>query len=256
MNWRGMLDASPIAQVGLALMRDATGREEPLAPLRPVRAAALPIGAIVAFWSLSAGAGTSTLAALVAHRSAAGGNSPVLIDLDRWVPSLALRAGSAGATVSDALLRPGQELELLSRWSGIALLPGAPDLHRAFDGQRVSELIRRFKADRAVVLDLGAGADALDPDVLAIVDHLCVVTGSRVAQLQAAFCAAALLASVPVPIGLVTIGASDDDAKRIAGRLPWALLAAIPHDAHLADDAFGARAPTMRAVDALVTALS
>ena len=256
MNWRAMLDASPAAQVGLALMRDATGREAPLEPLRPVRAAALRAGAVIAFWSLAAGAGTSTVAALVAHRSAAGGSAPVLVDLDRWVPSLALRAGTAGATVSDALLRPGKELGLLSRWSGVAFLPGAPELHRAFDGQRVGELVRRFKTDRAVVLDLGAGADALDAEVLAAVDHLCVVTGSRVAQLQAAFCATGLLAGADIPIGLVTVGASDDDARRIASRLPWPLLAAIPHDAYLADDAFGTRAPTLRAIDTLVRAVA
>jgi len=34
------------------------------------------------------------------------------------------------------------------------------------------------------------------------------------------------------------------------------LLAAIPHDAYLADDSFAARGPTLRAVDALLRALA
>jgi Mrp family chromosome partitioning ATPase len=255
MNWRAWLDASPAAQLGLALMRDATGRERPLEPLVPARPAAIGRGQVVAFWSLAAGVGTSTVAALVAHRSAAAGQPPALIDLDRWAPSLALMAQHAGATVSDALVRPGHESALLSRWSDVPFLPGAAELHRVADGARLAELVERVSRDRAAVLDLGAGRDALDPEVLAGLDRLCVVVGGRVAQLQAAFCAAALLPDLAVRAGMVTVGASEDDARRIAARLPWPLWGAIPADPYLADDTFAARAPTVRAIDALIRSL-
>ena len=144
MTWRSWLDASPVAQVALTLMRDATGREEPLEPLIPARAAGLPADRGIAFWSLTAGVGASTVAALVAHRSAAAGRAPVLIDLDRRVPTLALRAQCAGATVADLLLQPGSEATLLSRWGEVPFLPGTPQLHRVIDGPRIAELVGRL----------------------------------------------------------------------------------------------------------------
>src|SRR5438552_3797778 len=59
-SWRTVLDSSPVAQIALALMRDATGREAPLEPLSPTRPVGLPVERAVAFWSLSAGVGAST----------------------------------------------------------------------------------------------------------------------------------------------------------------------------------------------------
>jgi len=254
MNLRALLDRTPAASLALALMRDATGREAPLEPLRPARPAPLS-DQVTGFWSLQAGAGTSTVAALTAQRSAAAGHPGILIDLDRWAPSLALRAETIGATVEDALLHPGGEGALVSRWGATAFLPGSKDLHRSFDGQRIAELIRSLARGRPAVLDLGAGADALDPAILDTLDHLCVVTGPRAAQLQAAFCAVPLLRGLATPVGLVVVGADDPDARRIADRLPWPLLAAVPEDPFLADDRFAARAPTLRAVDTLIRAL-
>jgi CO dehydrogenase nickel-insertion accessory protein CooC1 len=251
---RGWLDATPLAGLALDVMRDATGRRDPLEPLRPAAAAALPARTRVAFWSLVGGVGASTLAVLVAHRSAGAGRVPLLVDLDRWAPSLALRAGLQAATVADALLRPGREHECVSRWSDVPFLPSAPGLSAIFDGPRVIDLVARVAADAPVVLDLGCGADALDPAVLAAVDRLCVVTGLRVSQLQAAFCAVPLLRDAPCKVGLVTVAVSDADAERIAARLPWPHLAAIPQDPYLAADDLGARAPTMSAVDRLIRA--
>jgi hypothetical protein len=253
---RAFLDASPISQVALALMREATGRPEPLAAIAPTRPAALRRGKRVGFWSLAAGAGSSTVAALVAHRSAAGGEAPLLVDLDRWVPSLALRAGLSAANVADALLQPGREPELVSRWSAVPFLPGAPSLHATFDGERLVNLVNSCAGGRATVLDLGSGADALDPAILSSLDRLCLVAGTRSAQLQALFCAAPLLGRVPCAVGLVIVGAGEDDAARVAERVGFPLLAAVPHDAYLADDAFAARAPTLRAIDALLRALA
>jgi Mrp family chromosome partitioning ATPase len=253
---RAFLDASPVSQIALALMREATGQTEPLAAIAPARPAALRRGRRVGFWSLSAGAGTSTVAALLAHRSAAGGEAPLLVDLDRWVPSLALRAGLTAANVADALLQPGREGDLVSRWSAIPFLPGAPSLHATFDGERIVGLVNSCAAGRAAVLDLGSGADSLDPAILSSLDRLCLVAGTRSGQLQAVFCAAPLLGRVPCAVGLVVVGARDDDAARVAERVSFPLLAAIPHDTYLSDDSFAARAPTLRAIDALLRALA
>jgi MinD-like ATPase involved in chromosome partitioning or flagellar assembly len=251
---RSWLDSTPLASVALGIVREATGRADPLEPLRPTRPVALPAGRRIAFWSLVGGVGTSTLAALVAHRSAGAGRAPLLLDLDRWAPSLALRAGLQAATIADALLRPGRERDCLSRWSDVPFLPGAPGLNAMFDPGRVVQLIAAAAGASPVVIDLGAGADALDAAILSSVDRLCVVTGPRAAQLQAAFCAVALLRDVPCSVGLVTVAAADADAERIAARLPWPHLAGIPSDPYLAADDFSARAPTMLAVDRLLRA--
>ena len=249
---RSWLDASPLAGLALGLVQEATGRPDPLEPLRSARPAALPPRRRIAFWSLVGGVGASTAAALVAHRSAGAGRAPVLLDLDRWAPSLALRAGIQAATIADALLRPGRERECLSRWSDVPFLPGAPGLHAMLEGERLTQLVARAAGDAAAVIDLGAGADALDAAVLGIVDRLCIVTGPRAAQLQAAFCAVPLLRDTPCAIGLVVVAAAEADAERIAARLPWAHVATIPTDPYLAADEFGARAPTMAAIDRLI----
>src|SRR5260221_286158 len=141
-SWRTWLDASPIAQIALALMRDATGRDAPLEMLSPVRPVGLPAARGVAFWSMSAGVGVSTVAALVAHRSASAGRRPVLIDLDRRVPGLALRAKCAGANVVDALLHPGDEAQLLSRWSESPFLAGDDSATRGPTQRAIGALIQ------------------------------------------------------------------------------------------------------------------
>jgi len=252
---RPLFRLSSVAHVGGGLFRELTRREGPPAPASQAGSADVRQNGAVAFWSLSAGVGTSTIAALVAHRSAAAGHPPVLVDLDRWVPVLGVRARGTGAHVVDALLRAGEETALLSRWGDVAFLQGCADLHRAFEGPRVAELIARLRHYRPVVLDLGPGAEALDPDVLAAIDRLCVVVGPTIAQLQAAFCAVPLLVGQPVRVDLVTVGVAPDDAARIGTRLPWPSLGSIPRDPFLAHDEFAARAPTVRAVDALIRGL-
>lgn len=251
---RSWLDATPLSGLALDLMREATGRADPIEPLRPTRLAALPPRRRLAFWSLVGGVGTSTVAALVAHRSAGAGRAPVLLDLDRWAPSLALRAGLQAATVADALLRPGRERQCLSRWSEVPFLPGAPGLHAMFASDRMVQLVGEVAGDAPVVIDLGAGAEALDLALLAAVDRLCVVVGPRAGQLQAAFCAVPLLRDLPCSIVLVTVGAAIADAERIAARLPWPHAASVPADPYLAADGFAARAPTMAAIDRLIRA--
>lgn len=255
MSVRGRLDRV-IGPYALLLLRGATGRPDPIPHLVPVPPAALPAGAKVAFWSLSAGVGTSTVAALVAHRSTAARSPALLIDLDRHAPALALRAGLQAATVSDALLRPGHEHELVSRWERTPFLPGAPGLDASFDGERVAALVDRAAAGRAAVLDLGAGVGALDTVVLSRCRRLFVCAGTGVAQLQAAFCSVTAVARYDVPVSLVVVRASEDDAQRIADRLPWPLASAIPADEHLAADEFAARALTLHAIDRVIRAVA
>jgi len=249
---RAWLDASPIADVALSLMREATGRADPIEPLRPARPAALADGRRVAFWSLVGGVGGSTTAGLVAHRSAAGGRAPLLVDLDRWAPSLALRARIEAATIADALVQPGRERALVSRWSAVPFLPGSAALHGRLDIDRTLEVIDAVSGGAPVVLDLGVGPDSLDPGLLSRVDRLCVVAGARASQLQAVFCALALVRDVPCPAGLVIVGVADEDAALIAERAGLPLLGAIPIDPYLAEDQFATRAPTLRAIDALI----
>jgi len=252
---RSWLDATPLAAVAIALMREATGRTEPLEVIRPVRPERLDSDARIGVWSLSAGVGTSTTAALVAQRSAAAGHAPILIDADRWAPSLALRAGIEAATLADALLQPDRERELVSRWGDVPFLPGSPRMQTEFDPSRVSALVERLARGRAAVIDLGVGADALDPAMTERLTRLCVVAGPRSSQLQALFCARDVLRTVPCAVGLAVVGADRADAELIASRTPLPLWAAIPNDPYLARDEFAARAPTMRAVDDLIRAL-
>jgi Mrp family chromosome partitioning ATPase len=252
---RAWLDTTPLASLALALMREATGREQPLEAIKPTRAERLAPTARVAFWSLGAGVGATTTAALVAQRSSAAGHPPLLVDLDRWTPSLALRAGVESASIVDALVQPDRERELVGRWSNVPFLPGSPELHRDFEGSRVVALLERLAQGRALVADLGAGADALDPTILGRMTRLCVVSGGRASQLQALFCAKRLLSTVTCAFGLAVVGVSVEDAALIASRAGMTLLAAIPDDAYLAHDDFAVRAPTMRAIDELIRAL-
>lgn len=252
---RAWLDATPVADLALGLVREATGRTDPLELLRPARPVSLPARSRVAFWALCAGSGTSTTAALLAHRSAGAGRAPVLLDLDRWAPSLALRAQMQAATIADALLRTGREGESVSRWADVPFLPGAPGLHSIYESERILALVDHVAGDHPVVMDLGSGPDALDRALLATLDLLCVVTGPRASQLQAAFCAVDVVRELPCRIGLVTSQVSDEDSPRIAARLPWPLVASIPADPYLAEDGFAARAPTMAALDRLIRAV-
>jgi len=252
---RSWLDSTPLASIALAVMREATGRDEPLEAVRPTRPEALRVGARIGFWSLTAGAGTTTIAALVAQRSAAAGHPPLLMDLDRWAPSLALRARVDAATVADALLQPDREADLVSRWGEVAFLPGSPRMQREFDGPRLASLIDRLADGRAAVVDLGTGAEALDLNITSRLTRLCVIAGSRASQLQALFCSRDPLRAVPCAVGLAVVGTERDDARLIASRTPLPLWAAVPEDPYLARDEFAARAPTMRAIDDLIRAL-
>ncbi len=254
---RAWLDTTPLAAIGLSLMREATGRTEPQVPdpVRPSRPERLRPDARIGFWSLCAGVGTSTTAALVAQRSAAAGHAPLLVDLDRWAPSLALRARVEAANIVDALVQPDREHDLVSRWAGVSFLPGSPELHRDFDAVRIAALLDRLASGRALVVDLGSGPEALDAAILSRLTRLVMVAGPRASQLQAAFSARQLLRAVPCATDLVVVGTEPEDAALIGSRVQLRLAGAIPLDAYLARDEFAARAPTMRAIDRLIASL-
>src|SRR5205823_5686600 len=193
---RAWLDRTPLAALALSVMREATGQQEPLEAIVPSRPAALATTARVGFWSMSAGAGTSTLAALVAQRSAGAGRAPLLVDLDQWTPSLALRAAVEAATILDVLVQPDREREMVSRWATVPFIPGSPALHRQFDAERIGAMLERVAPQTAIVMDLGAGPAALDPALTSRLTRLVLVVGTTAAQLQAAFCARPLLRDV------------------------------------------------------------
>jgi hypothetical protein len=48
------------------------------------------------------------------------------------------------------------------------------------------------------------------------------------------------------------VGVAEDDAALVAQRAGLPLLGPIPIDPYLAEDQFAARAPTLRAIDALI----
>jgi hypothetical protein len=179
-----------------------------------------------------------------------------LVDLDRWAPSLALRARIEAATIADVLVQPGRERALVSRWSSVTFLPGSPALRGRLDVDRALEVIDAVGGGAPVVLDLGVGADSLDAGLLSRADHLCVVAGARASQLQAVFCALPLIRDAPCAAGLVVVGAAEEDATLIAERAALPLLGAIPTDPYLAEDQFATRAPTQRAIDALIRRIS
>jgi Mrp family chromosome partitioning ATPase len=252
---RAWLDTTPLAEIALALMREATGRDKPLEAVLPTRPERLRPDARLGLWSLCGGVGTSTVAGLIAQRSSAAGHAPLLVDLDRWAPSLALRAGIEAATIVDALVQPDRERELVSRWAGVPFLAGSPALHRDFDPVRVGPLIDRLADGRALVIDLGSGADALEPLLIARLTRLCIVTGARASQLQALFCGRAPVSSLPCAAGVIVVGAAPEDAALIARRADLPLLGAVPDDPFLARDDFAVRGPTIRAIDAVIRSL-
>ncbi len=152
-------------------------------------------------------------------------------------------------------MQPDRERELVSRWSGVAFLPGSPELHREFDAARIAALLERLATGRALVVDLGSGADALDVAIVSPLTRLVVVAGARASQLQATFAARPLLQALPCATGLVVVGVEAEDAELIASRARLPLVGAVPADPYLARDDFAVRATTMRAVDRLIRAL-
>jgi hypothetical protein len=120
------------------------------------------------------------------------------------------------------------------------------------DVDRLIDVIDAICDGAPVVLDLGSGADGLDAGLLSRIDRLCIVAGPRASQLQAVFCALALVRNAPCAVGLVVVGAAEEDAGLIAERTGLPLLGAIPADPYLAEDQFATRAPTLRAIDTLI----
>jgi len=119
----------------------------------------------------------------------------------------------------------------------------------------VLALIERLAVGRPAVIDLGAGADALEPAIVSILTRLVVVAGGRASQLQATFSARPLVRALTCATGLVVVGVDADDAALIATRAQLPFLGSVPADAYLARDEFATRAPTMRSIDRLIRSL-
>lgn len=212
-----------------------------------------PNGRRIACVSLSAGCGTTTLAALLAQRSGGAGARVRLLDLDLVAPSLALLAGQRHPTLLDAL---AAEQVRGQRWGSADVVFGAerdpgPDVAPA-----LARFIRRMAADAAVVVDAGALSTPGCETVLRACDVVLSVTTPRAAHVHAAVRAAAILDGLRIVARLVVLRADRAAADAIAGEVGLALAGVIPEDPFLARDEFRVRAETARAVDALCVALA
>lgn len=212
-----------------------------------------PDGRRIACVSLSAGCGTTTLAALLAQRSGGAGARVRLLDLDLVAPSLALLAGQRHPTLLDAL---AVEQVRGRRWGSADVVFGAerdpgPDVAPA-----LARFVRRMAADAAVVVDAGALSMPGCETVLRACDVVLSVTTPRAAHVHAAVRAAAILEGLGIVARLVVLRADRAAADAIAGEVGLALAGVIPEDPFLARDEFRVRAETARAVDALCVALA
>ena len=224
----------------------------PQLPAIPARACRIASGTRVAFCSLVAGCGTTTLAALVAQRAGGSGSAVRLLDLDLVAPTVALLAGERTPTLLDAL---AAERVRGRKWGSVHAIFGA---ERDPGADVVATLVRfvgRMSEDAAVVIDAGAFADRSTP-LLRAADVVVYVTTPRAAHVHAATRAIAMLRDVDRPLRLVVNRAGPQAAAAIAQELGVTLAGAIPEDPFLARDDFRVRAETAREVDRLIGALA
>lgn len=238
----------------LDLLVERVDRAPPieLDPVAP-RATRLAAGRRVAFVSLVAGAGTTSLAALVAQRAGGAGARVRLIDLDVIAPTLALLAGSTSPTVTDVLATG----ELRGRrWGSVEAVYGSALDVGAEAGPAFADLIQRLAKDAAVVVDAGSLAAPVTDAVLRACDTVVYVTSARGAHVHAATRARRVLESLRVAPRLAVTRATDDAAALIARELGLPLAGAVPEDPFLARDEYRVRAETARAVDLICASLA
>jgi len=233
---RAWLDSSPIADLAMTFMREATGRPDPIEPLRPTHPAALAIRRRVAFWSLVGRRRRQH------HR---GSGRPSL--RRRGARTAPRRSGSLGtvsgatcrieaATISDALVQPGRSDCSFHAGQPCLSCPARQLCADGWTSIASSRSSTPSAMERPSFSILGAGADSLDAGLA--VPHRSPVhrRGARASQLQAVFCALTLVRDVPCAAGLVVVGAADEDADLIAERTELPLLGAIPADPYLAEE--------------------
>jgi cellulose biosynthesis protein BcsQ len=226
-------------------------------------------GPLVAVCGLTGGAGTSTLALLLARQAAAESSAPVLLtEADPLRPGLAVLAGCATPRPLIALAReldddrvPGETfLELAPRLRLIAAAPQpcaspSPDALRALLGQARD-------AHGVTLVDCGTHWTAGDP-VLAAATHIIwtvAATPTGLARAQAHLTAGAaptegrrremLVAAAIVPRPLVPVRALRQLARRRCERLVL-----IAHDERLARGASSTSETTHRALAGLARTL-
>ena len=216
------------------------------------RACRLATGATVAFCSLVAGCGVTTLAALSAQRSGGAGATVRLLDLDLVSPTLALLVGERTPTLLDAL---SAEQVRGRRWGSAFAVFGAERDPGPEIGEALARFVRRMSSDAAVVIDAGALGERSFAALRAC-DEIVYVTTPRAAHVHAAARSERLLRELGRPARLVVNRATADAAAAIARELDLPLAAAIPEDPFLARDDFRVRAETARHIDRLVAALA
>jgi MinD superfamily P-loop ATPase len=228
-------------------------RVEPRPAPEPIaaRACRLATGTRVAFCSLIAGCGVTTLAALAAQRAGGAGSTVRLLDLDLVAPTLALLAGERTPTLLDAL---SAERFRGRKWGSAHAVFGAERDPGAEIGDALSRFVRRASEDAAVVVDAGALSERTVA-LLRSCDVVAYVTTTRAAHVHAATRALPWLRELERPVRLVVNRAQPDSATAVASELGLTLASAIPEDPFLARDEFRVRAETAREVDRLLASL-
>src|SRR5439155_7972973 len=125
----------------------------------PARACRLATGKRIAFCSLVAGTGATTVAALAAQRAGGAGSTVRLIDLDLVAPTLSLLAGERTPTLLDALAVEGVRGR---KWGSAFAIFGAERDPGPEVGEALIRFVRQMSRDAAVVLDTGTLRDRTD----------------------------------------------------------------------------------------------
>jgi len=218
----------------------------------PARACRLATGKRIAFCSLVAGTGATTVAALAAQRAGGAGSTVRLIDLDLVAPTLSLLAGERTPTLLDALAVEGVRGR---KWGSAFAIFGAERDPGPEVGEALIRFVRQMSRDAAVVLDTGTLRDRTDA-ILRACDAVFYVATPRAAHVHAATRALPLLEGLAPPARLVVNRSTREAAEAIARELDLSLAGSIPEDPFLARDEFRVRAETARAVDALLAWLA
>ena len=229
-------------------------RTEPHVAAResPRGACRLPVGARIAFCSLVAGCGATTIAALTAQRAGGAGSTVRVLDLDLVAPTLALLAGERTPTLLDAL---SADRVRGRKWGSAYAVFGAERDPGPEVVDALARLMRRMSDDAAVVIDAGAISERTSA-ILRACDVIAYVLTPRAAHVHAATRALPALRELERPLRVVVNRAPPDAAAAIARELDVTIAGAIPEDPFLARDEFRVRAETARELDRLIGALA
>jgi Flp pilus assembly CpaE family ATPase len=210
-------------------------------------------GRRIGFVSLTAGCGTTTTASLVAQRSGGGGARVRLLDLDLVAPAIGLIAQQRGPTITDVLV---DESVRPRRWGSVDVVFGGSTEIGPGATAALVQLIQRFAAESAVVIDAGALCAPASDQLLRACDTVVYVSTPRAAHVYAGLRAASHLRALAIDAQLVLTRSDPITAALVARELGMPVGGAIPEDPFLAKDEFRIRAETARAIDLLAAALA